>query len=96
MTGLHERGLRRGRIHPQRLSRAHVIGLVVDDDLDRPLELDLGERHAGKRLLPVHRIANGHGGDRRDGERGEKARGDQTHSSHDWQGSRFVGSTLNS
>ena len=81
MAGLHQRSLRGGLVDPQRLAGPDVVRLVVHDDLDRPRELDLGERDAGERLLPVHRVPRGHGRDRRDGECSEKGNGDQSDAS---------------
>ena len=94
MTGANERGLCGPIVDHQRLAGPDVVGLFVHDDLDRPLEVDLGEGDAGKWLLPVHRIACGDGRNRRDGQCSENGDGDHTHSSHSLQSSRYGGFTL--
>ena len=58
MTGLYERSLRRGLVHPQRFTGPDVVALAVHDHLDRAVELDLGQRHTGKRPLPVDGVAD--------------------------------------
>ena len=94
MARLHERSLRRRVVHLQCFAGLDVVGLVVDDDLDRPREVDLGERDARERLLPVHGVPGGNGRDRRNGERSEQGNRHPTHASHDLQSSRSGGFTL--